>query len=118
MLPPDVDNYLSEISRVLKQGGRCLTTFFLLNDESEALISRGHSKLDFRYELGRCLTIDITNPESAIAYNEEVVVGLLRKHRLKITGPIHYGSWCDRRHFLSYQDILITTKERSLADAA
>jgi len=34
MKPLDVKNYLSEISRVLKKGGRCFITFLLLNSVS------------------------------------------------------------------------------------
>jgi len=34
MLPQDMENYFSEIARILKRNGRCLMTFFLLNEES------------------------------------------------------------------------------------
>ena len=34
MLPHDMENYLSEISRVLRNNGRCLITYYLLNEES------------------------------------------------------------------------------------
>ena len=34
MLPNDMENYLSEISRVLKNDGRCLITFLLINEDS------------------------------------------------------------------------------------
>jgi SAM-dependent methyltransferase len=40
MLPPDMERYLAEISRVLKPGTHGLLTFFLLNDESLARASR------------------------------------------------------------------------------
>lgn len=48
MLPQDMENYLSEISRILRSGGRCLITFFLLNAESLKLIEMGASDLDFQ----------------------------------------------------------------------
>lgn len=113
MLPSDMENYLSEISRVLKHGGKCLITFFLLNEESENLIHAGCSTLDFKYKIEGCLTIDDRNPERAIAYREDYVKGLFGNYRLKIIQPIHYGSWCKRNTFLSYQDILVATKEHS-----
>ena len=34
MRPPEMRHYLGEIRRVLRPGGRCLMTFFLLNEES------------------------------------------------------------------------------------
>ena len=51
MLPLDMENYLSEISRVLKTGGRYLITFIILKSESEGLIRSGHSTLDFCYKI-------------------------------------------------------------------
>jgi SAM-dependent methyltransferase len=50
MLPGDLEHYLSEVRRVLTIG-RCLISYFLLNDESRRLIDAGKSALDFKYEL-------------------------------------------------------------------
>lgn len=111
MLPSDFKNYVSEVRRVLKKGGRCFITLFLLNDESKALIISGCSTLDFRYEVEGCLTVDRHNPEAAIAYEEQFVTRLFSSSGLNVTQPIRYGSWCKRRNFLSYQDILIAVKE-------
>ncbi|HUL01247.1 MAG TPA: class I SAM-dependent methyltransferase [Nitrospirota bacterium] len=110
MLPSDVENYMSEISRVLKTGGKCLITFFILNQESENLINSGRSTQDFRYKMDGYLTINDSDPEAAIAYNEEFIIGLFNKYGLKISKPIHYGSWCKRDNFLSYQDLIIAQK--------
>jgi ubiquinone/menaquinone biosynthesis C-methylase UbiE len=112
MLPSDVENYLSEISRVLRVDGRCLITFFLLNAESEDLIRAGRSTWDFRHRIDGCLTVDEINPEAAIAYNEGLVRKLLANCGLRIIAPIHYGSWCQRDAFLSYQDIVVARKEK------
>ena len=38
---PDVEHYLSEISRMLKPNAKCFATFYLLNDESEESLSSG-----------------------------------------------------------------------------
>lgn len=110
MVPVDMEHYLGEISRVLKPGGRCLITFFLLNGESKALISSGRSTLDFTFELGPCLTVDENDPEAAIAYDEEYVEALYDKHGLDIVPPTHYGAWCERDDYLSYQDLIIAEK--------
>ena len=110
MLPSDLENYLSEISRVLKPGGRCLITFFILNEESRNLIRSGRTTLDFKYEVEECLTVDDNNPEVAIAYNEDCVKQLFADYQLRISEPIHYGSWCERDTPFSYQDIIIATK--------
>ncbi len=110
MLPEGVENYFSEISRVLKRGGRCFITFFLLNTESSKLINAKRSALDFKYEMGKYRTTNADTPEDAVCYEESFIFDLYEKHRLKINEPIHYGSWCGREDFFSYQDIIIATK--------
>ena len=111
MLPSDLENYLSEISRVLKPGGKCLITFFLHNDESAKLVHAHGSALDFSYRVQGCLTVDIDDPESAIAYDEEFILGLYAKYSFEIRKPVYYGSWCNRDTFLSYQDLVIAKKK-------
>jgi SAM-dependent methyltransferase len=113
MLPSDIENYISEISRVLKTNSKCLVTFFILNKESEKLIRQGNSSLDFRYGINDCLTINETNPEAAIAYKEDFITSLFNKYGLKISLPIYYGSWCKRDSYLTYQDLIVVTKINS-----
>jgi ubiquinone/menaquinone biosynthesis C-methylase UbiE len=110
MLPSGLQNYLAEISRVLKNGGTCFSTFFLLNSESEEFMHAGDSTLNFKYKLPEYRTIDHNNHEAGIAYGEGVVNDLFGRHGLKIIPPIHYGSWCGRDSFLSYQDVVIAKK--------
>jgi SAM-dependent methyltransferase len=112
MLPADVEHYMGEISRVLKIGGKCLITFYILNAESQNLIHAGRSNLDFRYKLNDCLTIDENEPETAIAYEQEYTRKLFGKCGLSINEPVYYGSWCKREKYLSYQDIIIASKEK------
>ena len=75
------------------------------------LIRAKRSTLDFKYEIDGCLTIDNHEPEAAIAYKEEFIKELFAKYNLRIIEPIHFGSWCKRDSFLSYQDIIIAAKE-------
>lgn len=111
MLPQDMENYLCEITRVLRRDGRCLITFFLLNKESLQLIKAGKSTLDFKYEFGEFRTIDNNTREAAVCYDEVFISGLYEKYGLKINQRILYGSWCSRSNFLSYQDIIMALKE-------
>jgi SAM-dependent methyltransferase len=110
MLPSDMENYLKEISRVLKASGTCVITFFILNKESMNLIHSGRSSLDFKYQLGDCLVVDESVPELAIAYEEETVRKLFENYGLVINEPIQYGSWCRRQDFLTYQDLIVAKK--------
>jgi ubiquinone/menaquinone biosynthesis C-methylase UbiE len=113
MLPADLEHYLDEIARVLKPGGKVLSTFFILNAESQTRIQAGCSNLDFRYKVNGCMTIDAKDPEAALAYPEAYLVKSFEKRALKIVLPIHYGSWPGREAFLTYQDIIVAEKGNS-----
>jgi hypothetical protein len=45
-----------------------------------------------------------------VAFEENYIRTLYGKYGLRIMEPIHYGSWCGRRNFLSYQDIIVASK--------
>jgi len=110
MFPQDMENYLTEVARVLKPGGRCFITYFLLNPDSLKLIEEQASSLSFKYELQGYRVQKEILPEEAIAYDEKIIRGLYRKYELNISEPISYGSWCGRKNGLSYQDIVIASK--------
>jgi ubiquinone/menaquinone biosynthesis C-methylase UbiE len=110
MFPADMENYLREVSRVLKKGGTSFITMFLLNEESEPLIEKGLSTQNFVHKLEGCVTADPKNPEAALAFDETRVRELFAGSGLSIREPIHYGAWCGRKEHLSYQDIVIATK--------
>lgn len=111
MQAEEVRHYLDEIYRVLKPGGRCLCTCFLLNEESELAISQGRSSLQISHELEDCFTNDVAVPESAIGYKEALLLQWLEERDLTVTGK-YYGYWCGRTCYTSMQDILIVEKQK------
>jgi ubiquinone/menaquinone biosynthesis C-methylase UbiE len=119
MLPEDMGHYMREIKRVLKPGGRCFVTFFLLDNGVHGLIKQGKSTLNFVYGSGISRYDDENAAESAIAYEENYIRDLYGKTGLQICEPIYRGSWCGRGSFpeyegkgvmTSYQDIIIAGK--------
>ena len=111
MLPADIENYLNEIYRVLKKGkGICLITYFLLNDESKKLMELNKSVLDFKYNFENYRTTNKKIPEAVIAFEEDYIVKLYSRIGFRLIEPIHYGSFCGRNNYLSYQDIIIASK--------
>ena len=110
MRPSEVSNYLREVSRLLKSNGRCLATFFLLNAEQARLAAEGANEIAFKYGEGVWRYRLEQSPESAVAYDEGYVMGLLEENRLALRAPIYYGRWTGRKDGLSYQDILLLEK--------
>lgn len=111
ILQPGMENYLSEVARVLRRNGRCLITYFLLNEESGSLMRAGRSSLDFKYSLGVCSLADESVPESAVAYDEKFVRNAYSANGLSIADPVRYGCWCERPMPFDYQDIVVASKQ-------
>ncbi len=110
LLPKDLENYFSEIVRVMKKNGRCLITYFLLNSESSELMKTKYNKLDIKYKFEGYSSTSETNPERVIGYDEKYIRQLYERNNLSIVEPIHFGNWCGRKEYLNHQDIIIAKK--------
>jgi SAM-dependent methyltransferase len=111
MLPRDIENYVGQISRVMKRGGRCLITYFLINAEAERLMASskdGNKTFPHRFENYRAQ--DRTVHERVIALDEQFVRDLYAKNGLCIVEPIHFGRWSGRAGALAKQDIVVAKK--------
>ncbi|HEX8921119.1 MAG TPA: class I SAM-dependent methyltransferase [Pyrinomonadaceae bacterium] len=111
MRPVAVENYLSEVARLLSKNGRSLATFFLLNERQGELAQKGRNQLQFDYGDEIWRYVYQNSPESAVAYEEGFIMGLLDKYGLKLKEPIMYGRWSGRADGLSYQDMLLLEKQ-------
>lgn len=109
MLPADMSRYLSEIVRVLRPGGRCFITYFLLNAATRAAIDAGASRFTFRHPLDGC-RVDVAEiPEAVVAYDEARVRAMYDERGLALDEPLHSGTWSGGKG-LSFQEITVATK--------
>jgi ubiquinone/menaquinone biosynthesis C-methylase UbiE len=107
MRPAEVDNYLKEVARMLKGNGRCLATFFLLNQQQRNPATEDRNALKFSFGTEEWRYVYEHSPESASAYDEGYILKLLEKRGLKLSAPIYYGQWSGRKDGLSFQDMLV-----------
>lgn len=111
LVPADLDNYVGQIARVLRPGGRMLATFFLLDDETRRLTADGVAFYDFRHHRPGHSIVDPGDPEYAVAYETLDIVETVRGRGLEVDDEsIFLGSWAGRRYGLSFQDIVVATK--------
>jgi SAM-dependent methyltransferase len=100
-----LENYTSEISRVVKPTGRCLLTYFIQN-APHPTFPHGH---------GYGWMANPEMPEEAISYRFDVIALVLGKADLIIKN-LYAGTWHTALG-LSHQDILIVTKAKDLKNA-
>ena len=113
MLPTDVEHYLSEISRVLKPGGRCVISYFLINPESLRGMGSGRNviKPAHPFREGVCRVASLESPETTVAYEELYIRSLYLQNGLNVC-EISYGFWSGRKDLVqSLQDVVIGLKE-------
>ncbi len=110
LLPAQVENYVKEIARVLKKGGHCYATFFLLNEETISQMSS--TGFDFPFDYGHFRLMDDKVKSANVAFDEGFFKkDLLQSNKLKIR-HLFYGSWrgCPDKDCKDFQDIAIFEK--------
>jgi SAM-dependent methyltransferase len=116
MLPAGVENYLREISRVLKVDGTCLITYFLQNAETQRFAADGQGHFIFKHRRdGYWIAHPELADEQAICFDEDYVLDLYRRCGLKLEGPIRRGSWCGQYEYAHLQDIVVARKVQHVA---
>ena len=107
MQASDIENYLGEIARVLKPGGRALITWFLWNEQSEASPQPFY---DFAFPVDdQTRTTTPKNPEAALAFDETFVRKLYTQCGLNID-DIEFGTWAQPDSPYQLQDMIVAVK--------
>jgi SAM-dependent methyltransferase len=108
----EVTNYLNQLRALLRQDGKCLATFFLVNDKTRALHHAGKAEIPFLPGGDGASYADPDLPESIVAYEDNDVRNMIRKAGLHLSQPVRYGTWSGQADGLSHQDILLLSRSR------
>ena len=108
MTDKQVENYLMEIKRVLKPKGRCLATFFILNESAK---HDSNSEFQFPYDFGHYRLMDEKVTSANVAYEQSYLEAFANKIGLTIK-DFYFGFWSHQRKkdALDFQDIVVFEK--------
>jgi ubiquinone/menaquinone biosynthesis C-methylase UbiE len=113
MMPAGVTNYSHEIARVLKPGGRCVVTYFLLNDDNLKRMVTGKPVFNFSHPFQGCRVLDAANPTQAVALPEAWVREAWRSAGMRVA-EMTFGFWPGAPDVLgALQDMVIVVKPGS-----
>jgi SAM-dependent methyltransferase len=106
----EAENYLKQIPAFLRRGGRCLASFFLLNEEQRRLGQLNRIVFHPGPDGAAYAVPDV--PEAIVAYEEKDILAMAEHAGLTLERPVIYGSWSGRRDGLSHQDLLVLQSAR------
>jgi SAM-dependent methyltransferase len=89
LLPETTERYVAEIARVLHQGGRFLSSWFLLNETTESCVAEGKAQFDFKYRFANHARVSVSAPEAAVAYRLDYLktIGKIFSSAARQTNP-------------------------------
>lgn len=110
MQQKDVAGYINEIGRVMKKGGTCFATFFILDAQSLEFLSKSKDPF-FKFDHGDYFLHDDKVKDANIAYKIEVIEAMAKDGGLTIAKH-HKGWWCggSKTENVDFQDVLILRK--------
>lgn len=109
MLPQDVSNYISEISRMLKPGGKCMLSTFLMDQGTNG------EMISFPYKYMEAFTYKEQFPEIAVGYTSSYFVERFKESNLKLDRSPLFGIWRGNNVDIAEtnfpQDLLVFVKD-------
>lgn len=111
MQPAEVQHYLNEINRVLKPGGKCLATFFVIDEETIRQIETRTDVMQFDYEYDTYYLHDEKVKDANIAFKSNALQNMAKEAQLQIA-TFNKGWWrgTPREASFNFQDVVIFSK--------
>jgi SAM-dependent methyltransferase len=110
LLPLTAERYIKEAERVLRPGGRFLSTWFLLDERTEAGLASGNALLQFPFRFEVHAQNTLYAPEQAVAFRRSCVEEMLLRNGF-IIETLAYGRWSGGASTIdSAQDVVLVRK--------
>lgn len=110
LLPEATERYVAEVSRVLRKDGCFLSTWFLLDEETEPFVNAGLSEYTFPFRFISHAQRRQDIPEQVVAYYGHYLKALFARVGLEIEA-VYYGGWSGHTNRIdSGQDIIVARR--------
>jgi SAM-dependent methyltransferase len=111
MLPFEVENYLCEIGRTLKPGGRCLATFFIYDHPDDFEMKHPEDRFKFPVDMGNYRLMNEKVKSANVAFQKDFLSRMIVKAQLTVEKEIE-GFWKgEKTGNNDFQDIIVLKKE-------
>ncbi len=111
MLPAEVENYLLEIHRTLKPGGKCLATFFIYEHADDFQLKHPEDRFKFPVDMGNYRLMNEKVKSANVAYQKDFLNRMFTKAKLSIEKEVE-GFWKgEQTGHNDFQDIIVLKKE-------
>jgi SAM-dependent methyltransferase len=111
LMPNAAERYIAEAARVLRSGGKFLSTWFLLEESSDSMQTARLATERFPYQFERHAQASLHAPEQAVAYRKGYVKRVFAANNFVIEG-IHKGDWSEPPdHIESMQDVIVASRD-------
>ncbi len=113
LLPGELENYLVQMSRVMKPGAKAVCTFFILDEKSKNDMQHSNSRFNFRYKQSESYSLmDLKVKSANVAYEENYLIEQFLQNGFEIVDKVN-GHWSGRplEMELAFQDIFVLQKK-------
>jgi len=111
MLPAEIENYLCEIARTLKPGGKCLATFFIYEHADDFQLKHPEDRFKFPVDMGNYRLMNEKVKSANVAYQRDFLRRMIVNSKLTIHKEIE-GYWKgEKTGHNDFQDIIVLKKE-------
>ncbi|WP_328702890.1 class I SAM-dependent methyltransferase [Arenibaculum pallidiluteum] len=108
----ETERYIAEIARLMRPGGRCFLSLFLVDETARAGLRAGTARPAFPADAaGPELLADPEAPHGAVAYDEDYLLGGFAAHGLRPARPVAHGHWSGARTAENFQDLLVLVRD-------
>lgn len=106
-----VDHYLAETARVLRPGGTCVNTFFVIDAFAVTAMQAGTADRVYLDGGDGTYLCDPRDPNLGIGFTPKVIEQLHAGHGLALSSPVRFGTWNRRvAESFVYQDVVVASK--------